>query len=197
MYRLAIAILLLASFNACRPPVLVPKPQGYFKIDTPARHEYRRFDRPGFPYTFEYPVYSTISDDTVFQGKGEHNPYWINIHFDGLGGEINLTYKTISAEHPFMTLVQESDKMSFYHDKKADNIEPYVFRFPDKNVSGILYTVFGNAATRYQFTATDTVKHFIRGALYFNVTPNADSLKPATDFLEQDIHHMLETLQWR
>jgi hypothetical protein len=59
-----------------------------------------------------------------------------------------------------------------------------------------LYTVGGNSASRYQFAATDSVKHFLRGALYFDVTPNADSLQPVTDFLLKDIQHMLLTLQW-
>jgi gliding motility-associated lipoprotein GldD len=61
----------------------------------------------------------------------------------------------------------------------------------------MIFTVGGNAATRYQFAATDSTKHFLRGSLYFDVTPNADSLKPATDFLLQDIEHMLNTLKWR
>ena len=33
--------------------------------------------------------------------------------------------------------------------------------------------------------------YFIRGALYFDVTPNADSLKPISDFVERDIEHLL------
>lgn len=69
------------------------------------------------------------------------------------------------------------------------------FSEPGKNV--LLYIVGGNTASRYQFTATDSVKHFIRGALYFDVTPNADSLKPATDFIEADIKHILMTLKWK
>jgi len=198
MFRFAIVTaVLILSITSCRPPVFPPKPQGYFKIDTPATHQYRLFARDGFPYSFEYPVYSEVIDDTVPQGGMKFEPYWININFPGLGGVINITYKEITPAHPFMDLVIESDNLSFYHHDKADDIVSYVFRINDRNVSGILYTVLGNAATRYQFTATDSVKNFLRGALYFNVTPNADSLKPATDFLEKDIKHLLETLKWR
>jgi len=197
MSRNALIIVLFMAIGSCRPPVFPPKPSGYFKIDTPSSHQYRLFSREGFPYTFEYPVYTTIEDDTVFQSKDKHNPYWININFPTLGGVINITYKEISAEHPYMTLVAEADDLSFIHHQKADYIDPYVFSFRDHNVSGILYTVGGNAATRYQFTATDSVKHFFRGALYFNVTPNADSLKPATDFVVKDIQHLLGTLRWK
>ena len=195
MLRFATFMLLIIAMGSCRPPVFPPKPPGYYKIDTPLSHEYRIFTRQGFPYTFEYPVYSTVTDDTVFQPKKE--PYWININFPGLGAVINITYKEISVAHTYIQLMEEADGFSFFHHEKADYIDQFVFNFPDNKVSGIVYTVGGNAATRYQFTASDSVKHFMRGALYFNVTPNADSLKPATDFLLQDIHHMLETLQWR
>ena len=187
----------MALGMACRPTVYPPKPQGYFKLDTPEQHQYRLFERPGFPYTFEYPVYAHIDDDTVFQSQREHNPYWINMYFPLFDGVINITYREISAEFPLMRLVSESDGLSFAHHEKADFIEPFLFSFPESHVSGILYTVGGNAATRYQFTATDSVKHFFRGALYFNVTPNADSLKPATDFIVKDIQHMLGTLRWK
>jgi gliding motility-associated lipoprotein GldD len=64
-------------------------------------------------------------------------------------------------------------------------------------VSGICFKVGGNAATARQFFLTDSVKHFLRGALYFNATPNADSLKPVQDFLQKDIDHLINTLNWR
>jgi gliding motility-associated lipoprotein GldD len=57
--------------------------------------------------------------------------------------------------------------------------------------------VGGNTASRYQFAATDSTQHFLRGALYFDVTPNVDSLKPVTDFLLKDIKHMMNTLRWK
>jgi gliding motility-associated lipoprotein GldD len=197
MVRYLSILFLLTAAGSCRPPVYPPKPQGYFRIDTPAVHEYKLFDRAGFPYTFEYPVYSRIQEDTLYKGeKGDH-AYWINIFFPSLAGELNLTYKPITATHTYIDMVQEADAMSFEHSKRADNIEQFLFHFPNHHVSGILYTLYGNAATRYQFTATDSAKNFIRGVLYFNVTPNADSLKPATDFLLTDIRHMMETLQWR
>ncbi len=191
----AVATLFL-SIMSCRPASYTPKPPGYFKIDTPDSHQYHLFDRPGFPYSFEYPVYSVIKDDSVFQSQKEKNPYWVNIEFPSLGAVINITYKDITPDHPFMKLVDEADNLSFFHHNKADYIDQRIFR-TSSGVSGILYVVGGSAATRYQFTATDSTKHFMRGALYFDVTPNADSLKPATDFLEKDISRLISTLKWR
>jgi gliding motility-associated lipoprotein GldD len=57
--------------------------------------------------------------------------------------------------------------------------------------------VEGNAATSRQFYVTDSVHHFLRGALYFNSAPNADSLSIVNDFLETDMRHMIETLKWK
>ena len=196
MRRYIPVLFLLLWLGSCRPDVFPPKPTGYFKIDTPAFHEYLLFDQPGYPYTFEYPAFATVEKDTVFVGDTADNPYWINVVIPSMNAVINITYKEISAKYPYAKLVQDAYGLSFFHHEKADYIEPqgYTNMY---GVSGILYVVGGNTASRYQFTATDTVKNFVRGALYFDFTPNADSLKPASDFLEQDIQHMLLTLKWK
>jgi hypothetical protein len=36
----------------------------------------------------------------------------------------------------------------------------------------------------------------MRGALYFDSTPNADSLRPVQDFLQKDIEHLINTFKW-
>ena len=196
MSRYIIVFVLCLLAASCRPPVYSPKPAGYYHIDLPTQHTYQLFDRPGFPYTFEYPTYSNIEQDTMFFNEKPENPYWINIDFPNLGGKINITYKVISATQPYDKLLEDTHKLSYFHDKKADNITPETFANPN-GVSGVLFYVSGNAASSYQFMASDSIKHFIHGALYFDVTPNADSLKPVTDFISEDIRHMLMTMKWR
>jgi gliding motility-associated lipoprotein GldD len=196
MLRKIAPCLLLFAFMACRPDVFPPKPPGYFRIDTPATHTYQLFDKPEYPYTFEYPANSTIAKDTVFDHGKVSNQYWVNIYIPGLGGIINITYKPITREQTLVKLVDEAWDYSFFHHEKAEGYESQGF-MNQNGVSGVLYTVSGNSASRYQFTATDSVHHFIRGALYFDVTPNADSLKPATDFIVQDIQHLLLTRKWK
>ncbi len=196
MLRYITIFLLILFCGSCRPPLYSPKPTGYFRIDTPASHRYQVFDRPEYPYTFEYPIYSDIEKDTVFQNEKESNPFWINVVIPSLGGVINITYKDITPSQPLDSLVEGSWALSFFHHEKAEYIEPWENTNP-YGVGLVVYTVGGNTASRYQFTATDSVKHFIRGALYFDVTPNADSLKPATDFLMRDIMHMLNTMKFK
>jgi gliding motility-associated lipoprotein GldD len=196
MYKYLFLIFAICGMVSCRPETFTPKPVGYFRIDTPQTHEYRLFDQPGYPYTFEYPVYARIEKDTAFFAEKADNPYWININFFTLNGIINLTYKRIPSKESFYKMVEDSYNFSNYHNRKADYIDQSYYRSPN-GVYGILYVIGGNAASRYQFTATDSVKNFVRGALYFDVSPNADSLQPATDFIEQDIKHFLMTLKFR
>ena len=61
----------------------------------------------------------------------------------------------------------------------------------------MIYDIGGNAASSIQFYATDSTKHFIRGALYFNVAPQPDSLAPVIQYLRKDIVRLLTTLKWK
>ena len=45
--------------------VYTSKKAGYFKIEFPQRN-YLKFEKPGFPYSFEYPQYANIVRDTAF-----------------------------------------------------------------------------------------------------------------------------------
>ena len=55
----------------------------------------------------------------------------------------------------------------------------------------------GEVPSQFQFFSTDSVHHFIRGALYFNTATKNDSLAPSIEFVKMDIIHMLNTLEWR
>jgi hypothetical protein len=52
-------------------------------------------------------------------------------------------------------------------------------------------------ATAYQFFLTDSTKHFIRGALYFEATPNKDSIRPMNNFVAEDMRHLINTFRWK
>lgn len=197
MYRVLTLLCFLGILSSCRPTTYTPKPRGYGRVEFP-EHKYQPFNDNTFPYSFEYPVYSRIVRDTLFFGQKPENPYWINIDFPTIGGTIYLSYKPVTKDQPLSKLIEDAHEMSFTaHSKRADYIDDntrLVNR--EKNVYGIFYKVGGDAASAYQFIATDSVNHFIRGALYFNVSPNADSLRPANEFLRVDMVHLLETLKW-
>ncbi|WP_276134720.1 hypothetical protein [Polluticoccus soli] len=196
MSRYIIAVFICSLLLSCRPETYTPKPRGYYEVELPER-AYQKFDNPTYPYSFEYPVYGQVIPDTNFFGEKPENPYWINIDFPSIGGRIYVSYKVIGPNQTIEKLLEDSYEMTSFHTKRADYIDDFVFHNDTTRVHGIFYNVTGNAASAYQFYATDSVKNYIRGALYFDVTPNADSLKPVNDFLRKDMEHMIQTLRWR
>lgn len=190
-FLLIIFSILIVSCNS----EYTPRPRGYFKIPLPKK-AYRAFDQPGYPYTFDYPVYGTIIKDSLFFDQHPENPYWINIDFPSFSARIYLSYKEIGP-NKFDSLVNDAFTMSYkQHTYKASAIQPQEFTTPNGS-SGVYFTLKGNAATGNQFFITDSTRHFLRGALYFAATPNSDSLQPVNDFLKQDLWRLINTLKWR
>lgn len=186
-------ITILTGLISCNSDYTI-RQKGYFKIDLP-KHEYRLFDEPGYPYSFEYPVYSSVVQDTSFFEDKPENPYWVNIDFPSLNGKMYISYKEASKAN-FDKLVEDAFKLTYKHSTKATAIKDSLMRTPN-GVTGIFFKVGGNAATARQFFVTDTASHFLRGALYFDATPNADSLGIVNNFLEADMKHLINTLKWR
>lgn len=93
--------------------------------------------------------------------------------------------------------LEDARTMVYKHTVKADAINEKAFINKEKKVYGVLYDIKGNAASSVQFYLTDSVTHFLRGALYFNAEPNKDSLAPAIKFIHQDIERLIETFQWK
>jgi gliding motility-associated lipoprotein GldD len=189
-----LSFVILMAASCANDPVI--RPRGYFRIDLPKK-EYRKFDAPGYPYTFEYPVYGNIIQDSLFFDVRAENPYWINIDFPQFSGRIHISYKEINARNKFDSLVNDAYKLAYkQHTYRASAIEHKPFT-TDKGIEGVFSTLSGNSATSSQFFITDSVRHFLRGALYFSATPNADSLRPVNEFLRKDMEHLINTLEWR
>lgn len=169
-----------------------PKPRGFFRIHLPAR-EYIITEN-SFPYSFAYPVYSQFVPDE----RPGAEPYWANIVFGGFKGTLYLSYKPVDGIANLVSYLEDARRFTQKHIPKATAIieEPYADH--QNRVFGVLYQIKGReAASPIQFYVTDSLHHFLRGALYFNVTPNNDSLAPVIDFLEKDIRHIIRTLRWQ
>ncbi len=188
-----LALFLTLVIVSCNS-IYTPKPRGYFNISFPEK-KYEVFDQPGFPYTFEYPVYAKVVKDTSFFGDAPENPWWINVNFPQFAGTIYISYKQIGA-YSLAKLVNDAYNMTNKHSIKAYSIDDSVITTPN-NVHGVFFKVGGDVATANQFFLTDSVKNFLRGALYFDTTPNQDSLKPVNDFLREDMVHMVNTFKWK
>jgi gliding motility-associated lipoprotein GldD len=187
---LSLIALLVISCNS----EFTPKRRGYYRIDFP-KHEYQVFDQPGYPYSFEYPVYATVVKDSTFFEANPENPYWINIEIPRFNGKVYISYKNVAGAD-FMKLVNDAYKMTYKHSSKATEITDSAMRTPN-GVHGVFFNVGGNAATAKQFFLSDSTRHFLRGALYFDATPNEDSLSVVNDFLQEDLKHLINTLRWK
>ena len=188
------------------------KKTGYYKIDFPER-KYTVFQKEGFPYTFEYPIYAQVVKDSTYFDQDLQNPYWINLDFPQLGGRIFLSYKAVGGKstykvkqvdgfykdslgtNVFDLMVNDAFKLTSKNESVASSIKDSLFH-TQNGITGVFFRVGGNAATSKQFFMSDTTKNFFRGALYFDVTPNADSLRPVIDFLQKDIDHLINTFKW-
>lgn len=180
--------LFLLTQDGCRRRY-TPKPRGYFRIDFPEK-EYQLY-HDTCPYTFEYPVYGTIVPDSDYLSE----PCWINIEFPQYNGKIHISYKPISDN--IGTLLEDSHTLAYKHTIKADAIDERLFIDRENRVYGVMYDIAGDAASSVQFFVTDSITHFVRGSLYFNLTPNSDSLAPVIDFFREDIIHLIETTRWK
>ena len=172
----------------------VSKPTGYFKIDFPQK-QYRQFSEPGFPYSFEYPAYATIQRDSSFFGDATENPWWINVEFPQFNSRIYISYKEIG-KYTLDKLLNDAFNLTNKQSVKATYINDSAIATPN-NIHGRFFKVSGNVATANQFFLTDSTKHFLRGALYFDAAPNQDSLRPVNDFLVADMQHLINTFKWR
>ena len=67
--------------------------------------------------------------------------------------------------------MEDTYSLAYKHAQKADGIQNNLIEIPGHNVFGIFYDIKGNVASEKQFFLTDSVKHYLRGALYFNEIP--------------------------
>jgi len=167
-----------------------PKPRGYFRIDLP-KHEYRSFDK-AFPYTFEYPVYANVVPDSTPMAE----PFWINVVYPQFKAQLHISYKPV--HHNLAGYLEDARTLVNKHIQKANAITQQEYVDTVHQVFGLTYTIRGtDAASPFQFYLTDSTTHFLRGALYFDVVPNNDSLGPVITFLSEDVEHMIATLRWK
>ncbi len=189
---LTFLICALAIFQACNisdDEVYTPKPMGYYKISFPKK-DYQLYDTT-CPFSFEYPKYGFIKNDPSSLAE----PCWINLHFPSFNGTLHLSYKVVNDN--LNEYLEDSYTLAAKHQIKSSGILEQLIQVDSNNVYGLVYEIDGNAASAVQFFLTDSTKHFLRGALYFNEVPNIDSMAPVVNFIKQDIYHLFDSFNWK
>lgn len=168
-----------------------PKPRGYFRIDFPEK-QYLHFDE-GCPFVFDYPNYATIEQDQDHDAKA----CWLDVVYPQFNARLHLSYFPVSGQTPLRELIEDARKFAFSHSVKASGIRQERIDYPDHKVHGLWYEIQGNVASGLQFFLTDSNKHYLRGALYFNENPRRDSIQPVMDYLEEDLQRLIQTTRWK
>ncbi len=195
MYKAFFALIVFGLFLsiACNAPY-IPKSKGYAAIQFPEK-SYQSFNVAGYPYAFEYPTYAQINKEVNYFGVSKKEDSWLNIDFPVQHATIYISYKDIQP-HQFDTMVRDAYTFVNNHNNKASFISDSVFT-TDNGVKGVFFHIGGDVATSYQFFLTDSARHFFRGALYFNTTPNEDSLAPVNAFIFKDLTHLVNSFRWK
>jgi len=180
-----LCIVLLVSSCQDTP---TPRPRGELRLDLPSK-KYVPMET-NCPFTTVMPSYVYLDDAEKANGR-----CWKNMVFPDVKATIYLSYSPIDNNLP--RLLKDSRDLTYDHHMKAIDIKSTSIMRPEDKVYGLIYEVIGDAASNTQFYLTDSTTHFLRGALYFNARPNWDSLAPAVEFVNEDIRHLIDELEWK
>lgn len=164
-----------------------PRPRGYMRIDMPDKsYETVQTD---CPFTFELPTYG------VFVPRNDEQ-CWFDLSVPRFKANVHFSYKPVNGN--LSEYLDDARNMTNKHIAKATGIDESVIEDEENRIFGMYWRVAGTgAASAIQLYLTDSTDHFLRGALYFNVTPNNDSLAPVIDFLDEDLRHLVQTFRWQ
>jgi len=175
-----ISILVLVS---CEEDVVI-KPKAQLRLEYPSpSYEEVNLD---FPYKFQK------NKVAVLQKKSN---FGLNVNYPNMKATLYLTYQQV--HNNLDSLLRDAQKLAYDHAIKAESIPNQPFVNPDNNAYGMFYMINGNAATQAEFYITDSIRHFVTGALYFEAKPNFDSIYPAAVYLRNDMRVIMESLEWR
>jgi gliding motility-associated lipoprotein GldD len=179
----SVFLLLAFVFFSCKEET-VPKPTSQLRLEYPAPN-YRAL-KSNCPFSFEV--------NAIAQLKNNSCSY--EIQYPKMKATVYLTYKEV--HNDMDKLLQDAQNLTYkLHTMKADDILEQPFVNSNKKVFGMFYKVGGNAATNALFYATDSTKHFMTGSVYFYAKPNYDSILPATQYVQDDMRRIMETLIWK
>ena len=191
----AVATLLLAG---CGGGDYTPKPQAYLRIDMP-EHEYFLLDTmrinsgdttvwpdgdtsivlTGYTKTFPF-IFEANKCIEWTEKDAPNGERWVDLMYPQWGGVVYLTYKRLDGPGDLRGQTDTSSRLLEKHYQMASGVEEQAYSDPDNHVY-----------------ATDSTRHFLRGALFLNRSPNNDSLAPVLNYIQEDIEHLVETLRWR
>ncbi len=195
LFRLSLLTLLLIFLASCGDELPTPKPHAFPRVDFPVRN-FVAFDQDFCAFSFQYPDYARVVQDTAFFEERPAHPCWFDLYIPSFDGRIHFTYYPLNGTpEDWEKHRDDAFEMAGYHNKRANYIDEVRIANP-QGVHGMAFDLRGPAASPFQFFLSDSTSHFLRAALYFNTQARPDSLAPITEFVEDDILRVLESFRW-
>jgi gliding motility-associated lipoprotein GldD len=168
-----------------------PKPKGYNRLILPPATYQATPD--SLPYFFEYSTFATLKKDTSQVSEKD----WVEVWYPSLHATVHITYKKLDGSiSQLKEYLNDAYILTAKHQIKAYAIEESISKTPSGKTA-IIAEIDGEVPSQFQFTLTDSSKNFLRGALYFNVKVQNDSLRPAIDYVKKDVMHLINTVSWK
>lgn len=167
--------------------LLIPRPMANLRVEFPER-EYQSLE-VDCPYVFDLATYMSS------KAPSTENPCHQDINLGQFNGMLHLSYVVI--DNNLADLIAYSVDKVREHQVKASAIQDSMIFIPEQKVYGTFYEFYGNAATPFQFHYTDSTNHFIRGTVYFNASPNFDSIYPVLQYIKTDLVHLIGSNKWK
>lgn len=176
-------LIVLIVFTACEDSY--PRPKGYVRIDLP-EHQFEPFS-----------VCRTQSVKSVHAEikRKPENKCWFNVHYPNLKADLHVTY--LPVEDNLFDLIKEVHQIKDRHNQMASYIPEKVISSTNKEANGLQFDIQGKkAATPLNFYLTDSTNHFVTASLYFNHSPNNDSIRPVINWIKEDIDVLIKKWEW-
>ena len=186
-WAMAVVLGLTAGLTSCDSAPAVPRPKGYFRI---ALHDTLFRD-----VALDCPVNLPMSGAALLEPVRDFAPdsCWFNLVYPSYAARIHCTY---AGGVDLTPVVEDAFRLAYEHEVKADAIEVRQRQY-DEGGMAMTWRISGDAASPLQFLRTNGQDRFLRGALYFELRPNADSLAPVVARIEADVDHLLNAMTWR
>jgi gliding motility-associated lipoprotein GldD len=184
-------IIIIVSILSCgsNNEAQLPKPYGFMRLELPVKNYAVATTNCG--YNFELPTYALLQNSA----QANTHACWKNIEFNTFKATVHLSY--FKLDNNLAKYIDDARNLAYRHSVKAEYINETFYKNDANKTYAVVYDIGGNAASNCQFFITDSTYNFVRGALYFNVAPNSDSLKPVSEFIKTDIQHVIETFKWK
>ncbi len=195
MMRVLICCIIGLSFFSCQnsSPDLIALPRAYPHVNFPPRN-YETWGVDYCDFRFDKNTSATIEKKTSYFDEKPPNECWFNLYYPDLQSTVHFSSYDLRSPADLEQHSGEAFKLAYEHTARANYIEEKKISTTD--ASGFIFDLQGPSASPYQFYLTDSSRHFVRGALYFDARPNRDSLDIIIDYMKGEMDVMIRTFRW-